>query len=85
MQDNPKLKKMILQVINNQIGANDPPETKRTLNRLISNGYSKEQAKELIASVLVKHIYTILKNEEYFDEAQYTKDLKNLPELPNEE
>jgi len=36
MDTNPHLKAAILQVVDNQILANDPPETKQTLDRLIS-------------------------------------------------
>ena len=85
MSEGTRLKKLIIQVVNNQLRANNPPETKETLNRLISEGYSKEEAKELIASVVAAHIYTILKEQTMFNEALYVRQLKQLPELPDDE
>jgi hypothetical protein len=51
IKTNPRLKVAILQVVDNQLRANDPPEIKQTLDRLISEGYSKKKAKELIGCV----------------------------------
>ena len=85
MSEGTRLKKLIIQVVNNQLRANNPPETKETLDRLISEGYSKEEAKELIASVVATHIYTILKEQTMFNEALYVRQLKQLPELPDDE
>jgi len=82
---NPRLKKTILQVVSNQLRMNDPPETKSTLNRLISEGYSKQDAKELIGAVVSAHIYEMLKEQHVFDNAKYIKDLKRLPKLPWED
>ena len=85
MSEGTRLKKLIIQVVNNQLRANNPPETKETLDRLISEGYSKEEAKELIASVVATHIYTIMKEQTMFDEVIYVEQLKRLPELPYDE
>ena len=51
-QHNPRLKKLIIQVVSNQLQMNDLPETRLTLDRLISEGYSNQDAKELIAAVV---------------------------------
>ena len=75
---NPRLKKLILEVVNNQLRANNPPITKETLERLIAAGYSKQQAKERIACVVVEHIYDILHDQKSFDEEKYENDLKHL-------
>jgi len=34
---NPQLKATILEVVSNQLRANDPPETRETLDRLVSS------------------------------------------------
>ncbi|NIR51853.1 hypothetical protein GWO43_25080 [candidate division KSB1 bacterium] len=81
-EHNPRLKKAILQVVSNQLRMNEPPETKETLNRLISEGYSEQDAKELIGAVVSAHIYDMLKEQHEFDNSKYIKDLKKLPELP---
>ena len=84
-ENNPRLKKAILQVVSNQLRMNDPPETKATLNRLISAGYSKHEAKELIGAVVTAHIYDMLKEQHEFDNSKYVKDLEKLPTLPWED
>ena len=40
MKTNPHLKAAILEVVDNQIRDNDPPETKKTFNRLMKEGNS---------------------------------------------
>ncbi len=43
---NPRLKKLLIEVVENQLRDNDPPITRETLQRLLAAGYSKSQAKE---------------------------------------
>ena len=47
---NLRLQKAILEVVENQIRENDPPETKKTLDRLLKKGYSKDDAMKSIVS-----------------------------------
>ena len=46
---NPRLRKLIIEVVENQMRDNNPPITNITFNRLLSEGYTKQQAKEKIA------------------------------------
>ena len=73
------LKQLIIQVVNNQLRAKDPPETKETCDRLVAEGYSRQEAKELIAAVVATHIYTVLNDQTMFDKALYVRQLKELP------
>jgi hypothetical protein len=41
-ESNPRLKATFLQVVDNQLKANDPPETRQTLERLIAQGITRE-------------------------------------------
>lgn len=41
-ESNPRLKASFLEVVDNQLRANDPPETRQTLDRLIAEGISRE-------------------------------------------
>lgn len=75
---NMRLKKTLLQVIDNQLKANDPPITKITYARLQSLGYNEQQIKEKLASVLVEEIYDVQKNQEPFNEERYIKNMENL-------
>lgn len=84
-EHNPHLKKAILQVVSNQLRMNDPPETKETLNRLISEGNSEQKARELIGAVVTAHIYEMLKEQHEFDKSKYIQDLERLPTLPWED
>jgi hypothetical protein len=75
---NLRLKRMIMEVLGNQIRENNPPITKITLDRLKRSGYTEQAAKEKIAAVLIAEIYTILKNKENFNEEQYRERLSAL-------
>ena len=61
MKTNPQLKATILEVVDNQLRANDPPETRSTLDRLIAEGYSEEDAKKLIACAITSEIFEVMK------------------------
>jgi len=82
MKHNKRLKSAILQVVDNQIELNDPPETKQTLNRLVAEGISEKLAKELIGSVVAAEVFEVLKNGEEFDKNRYVTALNKLPEIP---
>ena len=75
---NPRLRRLILEVVDNQLRDNDPPVTKETYDRLVISGYSAIKAKEMIAAVVLGHIYDAMKYNKPFDEAQYAKELREL-------
>ena len=75
---NPRLKALILEVVENQLADNDPPITRETMDRLKTRGYTEQKAKEMIGSVVVMYIYETMKNGKVFDVAKYTRDLKRL-------
>jgi hypothetical protein len=77
-----ELRQQILEIIDNQIKLNDPPETKQTLNRLVRLGYSKNDAKMLIGQCLAVELFDVLKHKIPFNPDRYVKNLKNLPEEP---
>lgn len=54
---NPRLKALLLKVVDNQINDNEPIETRQTFTRLVSSGYTELQAKEKIAAVVASTIY----------------------------
>ena len=85
MKSNPRLKALILQVVNNQLKNNDPPETKQTYNKLIKEGFSESEAKQLIGCVVVAEIFDVLKKKETFNQERFVKALNKLPKLPWEE
>ena len=81
---NPHLKATFLDVVKNQIANNDPPETRQTLDRLISEGISEEDARILIAQAVCVEMYDVRKNQKTFNRERYLRNLKKLPEEPEE-
>ena len=77
-----RLKESILEVVDNQLALNDPPETKQTLARLISEGYSESEAKEFIGTVVVSEVFEVLQARKPYDEKRYVSALNKLPETP---
>lgn len=73
-----RLKELSLNVVENQLRDNDPKAMKETFDRLVSKGYDKIKAKEMIASVVVEEIYYILKNGQVFDEKIFAEKLGKL-------
>jgi hypothetical protein len=75
---NPHLKALILEVVENQLRANDPPETRQTFERLLAAGYSRRQAVEMIGSAVVEEIWTVLHERKPFDRARFKASLEKL-------
>ena len=82
MEENTYLKSAILEVVENQLQANDPPETRQAYDRLISEGYSEVEAKKLIGCVVSSEIFDVLKKHEPFNPERFAKALNELPKLP---
>ncbi len=68
MKVNERLRDTIFEVIDNQISANDPPETALTLERLMNEGYSDFQARQLIGQAVVVEVIDTLKNRKPYNE-----------------
>ncbi len=83
-KSNPYLKLAVMEVVENQLETNDPPETRLTLKRLTEQNISEEDAKLLIAQAVTVEIYNILKNREEFDRERFVKNLRRLPREPKE-
>jgi len=84
MKVNEHLRNTIFEVIDNQINANDPPETALTLERLVEEGYSDFQARQLIGQAVVIEVIDALKNKNPYNEQRYITNLRNLPNEPRE-
>lgn len=75
---NLRLKKIILEIVDNQLKENNPPCTKDTYEKLINAGYSRSEAKEKIGAIVLTEIYDILKEGQTFDEENYKKSLEEM-------
>jgi len=76
------LRAAIMEVVENQLRNNDPPQTQQTFRRLIEAGYSEEEAKRLIGCVVSAEIFDVLKKNEPFNLERFVKALNKLPEMP---
>ena len=81
-KDGQRAGEAVVEAVENQLRENNPPETKRTLRRLMALGESRENALRYIASALSVEIFETLKNQSPYDEARYVNNLKALPKLP---
>jgi hypothetical protein len=77
-----RLNKAILEVVDNQIRDGNPPATKETFDRLVSDGLARDEARRLIGCVVASEIFGILKHLKPYNEDRYVKALRKLPELP---
>lgn len=77
------LQRAILEVVENQIRDNNPPETRETFERLLRKGYSEEDAKKLIGTAVVYEVFNVLKKGEPYNGKRYIKALKNWDEMSN--
>jgi len=83
MEPNEKARETIFEIIENQIEANEPPETKRTYQRLIDLGYNEFETKQLVGQCLAVELFRIMKYHEPFNETRYIKNLRHLPKEPH--
>ena len=74
----PRLKKLLLEVVENQLRNNDPPITRITFDRLISDGYTKVEAKERIAAAVIGQIYDMLRDGKSFNLEEYESELNSI-------
>jgi peroxiredoxin family protein len=84
-EDSEYLQAAIFEIIDNQIRDNDPPETKETLERLLSDGHAREEAIKLIGCALTAEVFDIMKHQKPFDQSRYADNLRKLPEMPWED
>lgn len=82
MKPNEILRNQILEIINNQIKSDNPPETNQTLKRLKEMGYNDNDARMMIGQCVSVEIFDVFKHGKPFDEQRYIKNLKNLPKEP---
>jgi len=77
-----RVKKAILEVVDNQIRDHNPPATKETFDRLVGDGLARDDARRLIGCVVAGEIFNVLKHLRPYNEDRYVKALRKLPELP---
>lgn len=71
----------ILNSLDDQMAHRDPPETKETYDRLISQGFSDQDARKMISIAIATESMMVLKHKEPFDRARFVATLRDLPRL----
>ena len=79
---NPYLNAAFLETVENQLADNDPPETQETLDRLMKQGISEEDAMLYIAQAITIEVFDTMKHQHEFNLDRYLKNLKRLPKEP---
>jgi hypothetical protein len=82
---NPYVRAAIVEVVENQLRDDDPPQTRQTFRRLIEAGHSEKEAKRLIGCVVSAEIFDVLKKNEPFNLERFVKGLNKLPAMPWDE
>ena len=77
---NPHLKAAILEVVENQLRENNPPETRQTFERLLASGYSRQEAMEMLGSAVVGEIWAVLKENKPYDAVRFRVALEKVLE-----
>ena len=75
-------KAAILEIVDNQLKDNTPPETKETYQRLLNQGFSTNEARELIGAVISSEIFEVLKKQQPYDQKRFIAALHKLPQMP---
>lgn len=79
---NPELGKVIIEVVENQIRDNDPPETRQTVERLRAEGYTDDEARRLVSTAVTVELFHIMRDRETFNQKRFVWNLGNLPREP---
>jgi hypothetical protein len=81
---NPQLGAAILEIVDTQLRDGTPPETRATFDRLIGLGYTPEGARQLLAHVVVREIFSVMARGESYNAARFVAALQRLPALPDD-
>lgn len=71
----------LIEAVENQIKLGEPPETKKTLERLMALGEDRENAIKYITSALIVELFGAVKHAQSYDEKRYISNLNKLPDL----
>lgn len=72
----------LIQAIENQLSAQQPPATQAVFNKLTLVGHTRDEIVQMMAQVLAWQISEMLGSEQPFDSVAYERALRALPQLP---
>ena len=70
------------QILQNQMDAGEPPETKQTFERLRAAGVPEDEVWRLMSGVLAGELATMMREERLYDRDRYVRGLGSLPNWP---
>lgn len=76
------LRDQILKAVDTQISSGKPQVVRRTLERLMADGFPEEEARLLIARAFSVEMYECSTESREPDPERYASLLENLPNLP---
>ena len=82
IEDREILREQLFEIVNNQLQANDPPETRNTYDRLLLEGFNDLEARQLIGQCVIVELFDVMNSGKPFDQERYVKHLKALPKEP---
>ena len=82
MEPNPQVTEAILEIVENQLRAGDPEETKTTYERLVGLGYSESEARKLLGCVVLTELNEVTRQQKPFNQKRFSRLLCELPKLP---
>ena len=68
----------IKMIVEFQVEENDPPETRKALDRLVAAGRDRNQAVEIIADAITEEVWGVLRGQKDFDRGEFRLLLENL-------
>jgi|688.fasta_scaffold259333_3 hypothetical protein len=77
------LQHAFLDIVENQLRDEKPPETKRTFRRLIESGPSPQEAKRLLSIVVGLEGACVMTKHESLNHVSFIAALDLLPDLPS--
>lgn len=79
------IRTIIEEIVDRQLERNQPPETGRTYDRLVSQSYTDEEARMLISRTIQVELYRLMRFGEPFNQVRFVSNLNQLPDLPDTE
>lgn len=82
-QEEQFVEERLLEAIENQLAAQQPPAVQAVYNKLTLVGHTREDIVQMMAQVLAWQISDMLKADHPFDMDAYERALRVLPQLPD--
>jgi hypothetical protein len=76
---NERLSRAIHAVIDQQIAENDPPETNQAFERLLDDGFTKEETYILIGKAVGREVAEVIVNDQPLNLPRFVDALEKLP------